>query len=231
MSAVPQPHQNWKAILLRGEVEKDHVRQFGQLLGQLHRQAFERETAVAREFTDDSFFESLRLEPYYAFTAQQIPQADVFLNALIADTRRQKNTLVHGDYSPKNILVHHGNLILIDHEVIHFGDPAFDLGFSLTHFLSKAHHLPSYRGAFAEAAAHYWDSYRSELGELPWADDLEERAVRHTLGCLLARVAGRSPLEYMDNAEQQRQQSAVLTLMQNPPQNISTLIDQFIEKL
>ena len=59
---------------------------------------------------------------------------------------------MHGDYSPKNVLVHDGRLVLLDHEVIHFGDPGFDLGFSLTHLLSKAHHLPAERENFATAA-------------------------------------------------------------------------------
>ena len=231
MTAVPEPHQNWKEMLLRGEIDEEHVRQFGQLLGQLHRQASEQETAVAREFADDSFFESLRLEPYYAFTAGQIPQAAGFLNFLIAETRRQKVTLVHGDYSPKNTLIHQEKLILLDHEVIHFGDPAFDLGFSLTHLLSKAHHLPVHRAAFTQAAAFYWSSYRRRLGDLAWTDGLEERAVRHTLGCLLARVAGRSPLEYMSVAERQRQQLAVLALMRKPPATMLALIEQFLEEL
>src|SRR5690606_31921066 len=97
---------------------------------------------------------------------------------------------VHGDYSPKNVLVHGGRLVLLDHEVIHFGDPTFDLGFSLTHFLSKAHHLPPRRDAFAEATRQYWERYRQLVAEEPWADDLEGRAVRKTLGVMLARARG-----------------------------------------
>ncbi len=62
---------------------------------------------------------------------------------------------MHGDYSPKNILIHKDRLVLLDHEVIHFGDPAFDLGFSMTHFLSKAHHLPAQRREFASAAGSF----------------------------------------------------------------------------
>ena len=110
---------------------------------------------------------------------------------------------MHGDYSPKNILVHEGRLILLDHEVIHFGEPAFDIGFSLAHFLSKANHVAGKRDAFGQAALLYWKSYLAVLAGVSWQADLEARSVRHTVGCLLARVAGKSPLDYLSKAERQ----------------------------
>lgn len=231
MQGVPQPHANWKTLLLAGRLETDHITQFGGLLATIHRNAYRRRKAVEPTFADRSFFESLRLEPYYSYTAEQVPAAASFLHRLIAETRACRLTLVHGDYSPKNILVYRDKLILLDHEVIHFGDPAFDLGFSLTHLLSKAHHLPSHRGAFAGAAAQYWQVYRQTLGDLAWAAGLEARAVHHTLACLLARVAGRSALEYLDNEERARQCDAVLALLPNPPATIDGLIHQFMECL
>ena len=76
------------------------------------------------------------------FTLPKRSSAAGFLKDLAHKTLRHKKSLVHGDFSPKNILIYEGKLILLDHEVFHFGDPAFDVGFALTHFLSKAHHLP-----------------------------------------------------------------------------------------
>ena len=149
----------------------------------------------------------------------------------MAETRARRITLVHGDYSPKNILVHQNRLILLDHEVIHFGDPAFDIGFSLTHLLSKAHHLPPHRRAFAAAAGLYWQTYRATLGDLAGFADLEQYAVRHTLACLLARVAGRSPLEYLNEAEKRRQQQVVVALMADAPATIAALIEDFAGSL
>mgnify|MGYP002336116997 CR=1 FL=1 len=231
MQAVPQPHANWKSLLLSGLLKLDHVRQFAELLAAIHANAYRRRDELAPAFDDPSFFISLRIEPYYAYTAQQAPEAAGFLNALIEDTLAQRLTLVHGDYSPKNILVHDERLILLDHEVIHWGDPAFDLGFSLTHLLSKAHHLLEHRAAFAAAANYYWQVYALALGYLPWTDDLERRAARHTLACLLARVAGRSPLEYLDSEERERQRAAVLAIIAQPPTSIATLVDQFLHEL
>jgi 5-methylthioribose kinase len=230
MRAVPQPHENWKTVLLGGRVCPDHFRQFATLLAAIHRNAYGR-ADLAEVFGDRSFFESLRLEPYYGYSAQQAPAAAAFLDALIRDTLACRITLVHGDYSPKNVLIHGGRLVLLDHEVIHFGDPAFDLGFSLTHFLSKAHHLPALRREFATAALEYWRVYADALGAPAWAPDLEPRAVRHTLACLLARTVGRSPLEYLDAAERVCQRDAVLRIVSAAPAAIADLISLFEEHL
>lgn len=227
MQAVPEPHANWKTLLLAGQLDSEHVRQFGALLATIHARAYARRAELEPLFADRSFFESLRLEPYYGYTAAQVPAAAPFLHALIEQTRRRTLTLVHGDYSPKNILVYGGRLILLDHEVIHWGDPAFDLGFSLTHLLSKAHHRPGQRAEFAAAARLYWQIYAGGVAALPWAADLEGHAMRHTLACLLARVAGRSPLEYLTPGERARQQEVVVALMAAPPATVEMLITHF----
>jgi aminoglycoside phosphotransferase (APT) family kinase protein len=231
MQAVLQPHENWKNLLLAGRLDGNHIDQFGRLLAAIHRRAYERRHDVAPIFEDRSFFETLRLEPYYRYTAGEVPAAAPFLERLCADTLACRLTLVHGDYSPKNILVYQGRLILLDHEVIHFGDPAFDLGFSLTHFLSKAHHLPWLRADFAQAARQYMSVYLQSLGALPWLAELEARAVRHTLACLLARVCGRSPLEYLSSDARLRQREVVVALMADPPEAVADLIHHFIERL
>ncbi len=232
MHAVPEPHDNWKTLLLAGHLSRDHVTQAAQLLGEIHRRAWERRGELLPIFEDRSYFESLRLEPYYGYAAEQAPAATPFIESLIAETRDCRLTLVHGDYSPKNVLVHEGRLVLLDHEVIHWGDPAFDIGFFLTHLLSKAHHLPAHREAFADAAELFWRVYSEVVGRVEWAAQLEPRTVRHTLGCLLARVAGRSQLEYLSEAERTRQREGVLALMLGAaPVRVSELIHTFVERL
>lgn len=231
MEAVPQPHENWKVLLLQGELHQEDVQQFAEILATIHRNAWEQRGTLKSIFDDDQYFESLRLEPYYAFAAEQVSEAAEFLHEIIAQTRLQKITLVHGDYSPKNILKYNGKLILLDHEVIHWGDPAFDVGFSMTHLLSKAHHLKEKRNAFAHAAQFYWEHYVAQLGNVEWKEQLEKRAVRHTLACLLARVAGRSPLEYLDEQERKAQQTVVVEMMKNPPRQMSLLSEAFVDSV
>ena len=231
MEAVAKPHENWKQRLLEGKVDSSYVRQFAELLAEVHVRGSALKDELLPVFSDRTYFESLRLEPYYEYAGAQVPEARDFLVEVIHENRSLALTLVHGDYSPKNILVYAGKLILLDHEVIHFGDPAFDLGFSLTHFLSKAHHLREERQQFADAARYYWQTYAKTLGGLETFGDLQGRAVKNTLACLLARVAGRSVLEYLSKTECQRQAEIVLTLMKRPPESLESLVKQFVQGL
>ena len=226
MSAVPQPHRNWKTALLQGQSDRQHARQFGSLLAQIHSA---KQPALKVDFADRRFFEELRLEPYYSYTAEQLPEAADFLHGLIADTRARRLCLVHGDYSPKNVLIADGRLVILDFEVAHFGDPAFDIGFAMTHLLSKAHYLPAQRSAFIQMAVDFWQRYRGEL--LLSDDSLERQAIRHTCACLLARAAGRSPLEYLDRATRQRQAKITLSLLADKFNSLPELIQAFEERL
>lgn len=230
MAEVPQPYDNWKQLLLGGHLQGSHIDQFATLLATIHREAFYREDEIRPDF-EPSFFEPLRLEPYYAYTASQVSEAATFYEELIEQTRSRRLTLTHGDYSPKNVLVYQDRLILLDHEVMHWGDPCFDLGFSMTHLLSKAHHLPHKRATYASAAEVYFDTYLREVEEEDWAADLEQIAVRHTLGCLLARVAGRSPLEYLDDRQRAIQTDAVVAIIEDPPDDVATIINLFLMHL
>lgn len=226
MEAVPEPHRNWKQVLLTEGPNPAHVDQFAALLARIHRES-SRDKEGRERFRDRSFFQSLRLEPYYQFAGQRIPEANAFLGELVKDTLEVSDAVVHGDYSPKNILVVEDRLVLLDHEVIHWGDPAFDIGFSVTHLLSKALHVKNHRQAFHRAAHRYWESYSRELESVEWETGFENRCIRHTLGCLLARVEGRSPLEYLEGEEKRYQRQAVLECMRTRPRTMEELIDRF----
>lgn len=231
MEAVPSPHDNWKELLLSGRLEPTHVEQFALILGTMHERGAQRATTFAREFADRAFFEELRISPYYEYTATQVPDAAEFIGDLVRTTRATATSLVHGDYSPKNVLVHNGRLALLDHEVIHWGDPAFDVGFSLAHLLSKAHHVADRHDAFRIAALRYWQVYAELAPGARRAPDHEPRAARHTLACLLARVAGRSPLEYLSPVERERQKRVVIALIAEPPATIPGLIEAFTGRI
>jgi len=231
MRAVPMPHENWKVRLLAGGLDVCHVEAFGRLLATIQRGSSARMDEIAPDFASCTFFESLRIEPYYRYTAAQVPAARAFIDTLIADMLPLRLSLVHGDFSPKNVLIYADKLVLLDHEVAHIGDPAFDLGFSTTHLLSKANHLPDQREAFADAAARYWDAYSETLGDVSWRGGLEARAVRHTLACMLARVSGRSPLEYLSVEAKDRQRVAVVALMADAPTTYHDLTARYTANL
>jgi 5-methylthioribose kinase len=238
MQAVPQPNRTLKEDLLtegfdpKGfirEFERKH--EFSSILAMIHLRGYEQRQETSNRFADRSFFESLRLEPYYLYTAAQVPEAAEFLKRLVDETRSRLLTVVHGDFSPKNVLVRGdtGRLVLLDHEVIHFGDPAFDLGFVITHLLSKANHRSDELNGsgLVMMAGGIWGTYRSILKDVPWIKDLQQHVVYHTLACLLARVAGRSPLEYLTEEQRQKQRNAALLLMAEPPRRVHDLCEAF----
>jgi aminoglycoside phosphotransferase (APT) family kinase protein len=251
MTAVPEPHENLKDVLMSGRVEDGPVGQFGRVLGTIHRAGAEHGRRLFEDFADRTFFESLRLEPYYLYAGRQVPAAAAFLDALVADTMDRRLSLVHGDYSPKNVLIRDGRLVLLDHEVIHFGDPAFDVGFAMAHLLSKGHALAGHRRAFARAAGVFWEAYRDELQGGGWVrsggfvnhrprgpaaaiegwEVYERRCVRHALACLLAQVAGRSRLEYLSDGQRDVQQRVAVEMMGRPPEGVGELVGGFLERV
>ena len=166
MEAIPSPHENFKDVLLSGNINLDYVSQFGELLGTIHSKSFLNNSEPEGVLASKDFFISLRIEPYYEYTKEQVPQAANFLTSLIDDCLGATLCLVHGDYSPKNILIQNEKIILLDHEVAHYGDPAFDIGFALTHLLSKASHLVTYREQCLSAAKLFVEQYFNKLGEL-----------------------------------------------------------------
>ena len=219
MEAVPEPHDNWKTLLLDGKIHDQYFEQFGRFIADVHRISFN-DARMRSQFHDRRFFESLRIEPYYLFTAQQVPEARDFLQRLISETRQVSATLVHGDYSPKNVLIHQDQLRLVDHEVMHFGDGTFDIGFSMTHLLSKANHVVGLRSAFIDAARIYWRTYRNHFEvDTEW----EQRAIRHTVACMLARVDGKSPLEYLSDDERLAQRQLCLEFMVHIPSSFDEI--------
>lgn len=231
MDAVDDPFVNWKTELLAGVVNPAIVHQFGTCLASMHTGFRLDEYAEGGMLRDQHFFESLRLEPYYARTADALPGAEGFIATLIEKTRARTLALVHGDYSPKNILVKEGRLILLDHEVIHIGDPAFDVGFSMTHLLSKANHFLHEKESFIDAAEMYWRNYIDALGAVPWKDSLEPMVIAHTAGCMLARVAGRSQLEYLNPAAKKRQRTWGMDVISKLPPTVPEFIASFNQYL
>jgi 5-methylthioribose kinase len=108
-------------------------------------------------------------------------------------------TFVHADFSPKNILVHGRGLTAVDFETAHAGDPAFDLGFFLSHLLLKAVRARPDDRPYLDSIDAFWSAYRERVGGALDADTaLVRRANAHTAACALARVDGKSPVDYLD---------------------------------
>jgi len=185
----------WKAQLRDGVVVQETIVALAEVLVQIHA-ATAGDPQIADRFSTDELFYSLRLEPYFYATAQSHPELASQLAGLAEMVGDNKRALVHGDFSPKNILVGERGPIILDAECAWYGDPAFDLAFCLNHLLLKGIWNPPARAALAEGASLLYESYLKQVSWEPPAE-LAARAAAILPGLMLARIDGKSPAEYI----------------------------------
>ena len=217
---APPDHPNWKQTLSEGRVDIAVARAVGRTLARIHAHAAAR-PALAREFDTDAIFFDIRLEPYLLATARRHADLAPMLEALAETTRTTKRTLVHGDVSPKNILVGAAGPVLLDAECAWWGDPAFDLAFCLNHLLLKCLWRPP---ATTELLAAFDALAQAHLEGVDWEPRaaLEARAARLLPGLLLARVDGKSPVEYLtDDADREVLRRGARGLLTGPVERLS----------
>jgi 5-methylthioribose kinase len=208
MTCAPDEAVTWKTRLMAGQVEPEISARLGTILGTIHDRAHEH-PALRTTFSNTSLFDELRVDPYYRTAASVHHDVAPRIDALIVGMSRpvEERTLVLGDFSPKNILVHRRGLILLDFECAHAGDAAFDLGFFLSHLLLKTIRAASgdpqlawrYLGLTRPFLQSYLD--RRDL-DAATRIELVGRAILHVAACSLARVDGKSPVEYLDAGQQ-----------------------------
>jgi aminoglycoside phosphotransferase (APT) family kinase protein len=191
----PERYPVWKALLRDGAVDLASARAVGDVLGRIHAATADRPD-LAAAFATDELFHAIRLEPYLEATARSHPGLAVPLERLVATTAATKRVLVHGDFSPKNLLIGPRGPVILDAECAWFGDPAFDLAFVLNHLLLKGMWRPEARLRYLDAFASLIEGYRAHVAWEPW-DDVERRAAALLPALLLARIDGKSPVEYL----------------------------------
>ena len=211
----PRDHPVWKQQLMRGEVVASTARSVGQVLGRLHAASAGRPDIAAAFETIDNFY-ALRLEPYLVATSVRHPVLAPILLELVARTAGTQHVLVHGDVSPKNILVGPRGPVFLDAECAWYGDPAFDLAFCLNHLLLKGLVQPQARGPLSTSFEALVEGY---FEHVTWESKarLEERAARLLPALLLARVDGKSPVEYVtQEAQRALVRSVAMPLLRTP---------------
>jgi 5-methylthioribose kinase len=237
MSCAPDDAVTWKTHLMAGVIDQDIASRLGAVLATIHADA-PQQPALFERLSDASLFDELRVDPYYRTAARAHRDLAIRIDALIAAMDRPpgERTLVLGDFSPKNILVHAGGLILLDFECAHAGDAAFDLGFFLTHLLLKTvrarflglESSPRY----AALAGPFWSAYLGRRNlDPPAAAAFVKRSIVHTAACVLARVDGKSPVEYLDTAGQAAARSFARAALQSEPDTWEDLMRLFENEL
>lgn len=211
----PADHPVWKERLRAGEADPAFAAAVADRLVRVHA-ATAGDPAVAAMFPTDEIFHAIRLEPYLLATARVHPDCAAILEAVAAETAATKRALVHGDVSPKNILVGPEGPVLLDAECAWYGDPAFDLAFCLNHLLLKCLWTPDAATGFLACFDALADGYLDRISWEPRAA-FERRAARLLPGLLLARVDGKSPVEYLQaEVDKDRVRGAARALLLDP---------------
>lgn len=215
----PARYRQWKTELYAGRADPAVAAEVGRRLAQIH-SATALDTSVAAHFPTDRIFHAIRLEPYLEATAARNRDLKGPLLELSRRTAETRLALVHGDISPKNILIGPAGPVFIDAECAWYGDPVFDIAFCLKHMLLKCLWNPEYSESYLicfDALSHAW------LGGVDWEphDDAEARAATLLPGLFLGRVDGRSPVEYVTAAnDKNRVRRVARALLATPPLRI-----------
>lgn len=218
MESAPASAEMWKTKLLRGDFEPSCAQAVGTMLGSIVSASWKNPEAE-RIFGDQTVFEQLRIDPYYRFTASRHPEIAGCFDALIARSAARRVSLVHGDWSPKNLLAGENQMWAIDWEVVHFGDPSYDVAFLLNHLMLKSVAAPQHRDRLAELAIIFFRSLQSELpSDAAW---IETAALEHLPALLLARVDGKSPVEYLNSHQRGCAWELGLSLLHKPAQSVA----------
>lgn len=226
----PKNYKLWKTELRDGRADAKLAAQAGMILGRIHSKTAN-DDAVKAHFPRADIFQAIRLEPYLEATAARNRDLEEQLLSLSRRTAEYSLTMIHGDVSPKNILLGPDGPVFLDAECACIGDPAFDIAFCLNHFLLKCIWTPSaakdFITCFREMSANY-------LNEVDWEnrDTLEERAATLLPGLFLARVDGKSPAEYVkEENDKEKIRRCARGLLFNPTSRLIDVAEAWYEEV
>jgi 5-methylthioribose kinase len=221
MTAAPRGSLSWKDLLLGRRGDAAVARDAALLLAKMIN-ASRGDANLIAKFWDRTVFDQLRIDPYYRTTATRHPELRPEFDRLITTSLEIRNSLVHGDYSPKNMLVRGESIFLIDFEVVHWGDPSFDAAFLINHLLLKAFHQPAASRQFISLVHPFCKTLLAAL-DPEATTGFEAMTVLHLGGLMLARVDGKSPVEYIqDEPTKERVRKAATRIMREPPTTIDS---------
>lgn len=222
----PATHPVWKDAMAAGRVDPAFAAAVGRDLARIHAATAGHADVEAR-FATNAFFHALRIDPFLLAAAERNPDVAGRLSILAADLGARRIALMHGDISPKNILVGPSGPVFLDAECVAYGDPAFDLAFCLSHLLLKTVWLRPSAGALMRAFEAMRSAYAAGVAWEP-ARTLESRSAPLVAALLLGRVDGKSPAPYLTlKVDQDLVRRAARALLAVPDLNLTDVASRW----
>lgn len=219
----PSDWRDWKTMLLDSQIEPWVARTLGKVLGEWQSRSLE-PMWLPDSLESGENFEALRIDPYYRTVAERLPSVKREVLELADSLMSCRQCFVHGDFSPKNILVGPERMWVIDFEVSHRGDPVFDPAFLLSHLMLKSIHVKGQANRLMECAREFLRTYVKERGD-QFAPDW--RYLFQHVGCLLlARIEGKSPVEYLTDNDRESARRLGMTFLHDPPEGVNEMCER-----
>jgi hypothetical protein len=210
MTIAPPGGTVWKDEHDAGVADPARTDLAATLLGRLHAVTAGDEALAARFGASWPLLQG-RIDPYHRTAARAHPELAGYIDAEVERLLATRRGLVHGDYSPKNLIAYPDRMLMLDFEVAHWGDPAFDVAFLLALVLLDG--MRHDDGAFFTEARRFWPAYQRTAG----AAAADETAVVAELGCIvLARIDGKSRLPLPPAIQERGRAHARRLLVERP---------------
>jgi len=221
---------SWKQQMLRGQIQPEAALRAASILGAVHAHSAS-DPLAERTFDTTANFIQLRIDPYLVTTGKRHADLQPLFDAEAARLAATRICLVHGDFSPKNLMVSPARMVLLDCEVAWYGDPAFDLAFLLTHFLLKGLYHAARPLSFEPMCAAFWQRYVDLAGHAIDTVALEPRVARLLAMLLLARIDGKSPIEYLTEDQRIFTRNFARSTIQKAPSNLHDIFQPWFNQL
>ncbi len=207
LELAPPDRHEWRELLIQGDCDQSVGRTLGQILSTWHQRT---RTVVlpARLENGKSRLYELRVAPFHLDLATRWIGSSTLLRRLADELMDSSECLVHGDFSPKNVLHGPSGTWVLDAEVAHRGAPVLDLAFLAAHLLIKATHLPQFRASLHETLTAFLDAYTCQIPKLP------EHLAEHTGAVIGVRIDGISRTRYLSNESRDALRSLAMDLLQ-----------------
>ena len=215
----------WKKKLLEKSVSLKDGKRIGKLLSLVHK-SFYKKKQYEKIFLNDKTFYDIRIEPYLRFTSKFYPEFYESYKKTINFLTKNKSTVIHGDFSPKNILLGKNFPVILDAETACWGNPAFDIAFFNNHIILKSIFNRKVFKSYLNLSNHFLKTYLANFSVVNNSNFISKFITLQAL-LILARVDGKSPVEYFKKQHKAIARSLAKNLLLNKSKNLNNFYKEW----